>query len=543
MRRVLLFALLVGCGDDPKPTGPITAHVTHYDYAFDLGTRAAHSKLTLTAETAGDCVTLPFRATELTTARFDGADADATLADNALTICGAGVETGKTFTVESDQSVALATLKTSQVGYSVSNDTEGNQLTYLVSWVNGCDQFGPCDSRPDQFATYTFDVTHDASLMVRCPGDVTDKSATETICDFQHPGGPTYSTFGFAAYPAWTQSDKGTWSGVHVTMYDRASTGIGAALDPAYHSGYLDFMQANFGPFPFGTELRVLTAPTYWDGFEHPGNIVLDDHVAKETGSYTHPAQHVLDHEMTHMWAGDQTTIASTYDFVWKESMAEYLSFVYEDMTDQAVAARTSEIWKLDSGVAKYWPVPMDQPALFDYYGDVYGPGPMVLFRQLEVLTSREQVLAALKSVLGTPRALSVDELVEALARETHLDLGDYVTAWIKGSGRPNWPTVATTWHPGAAAGDPATLDVAVTSHSATPRGCRFHVALGDGGTTNVVKVEVDTFHNGQTQAIAVTTPAFAVTKIDLDPDHECLVFPASATAREGTARGWRSSH
>lgn len=543
MRRVLFVVLLAACGgDDPKPTGEITAHVTHYDYKLDLATRAAHSKLTLVADSDGGCMTLPFRATDLTAVAFDGVDADATLADNKLSICGSGVTKGKTFTIESDHTIALATLKSSQVGYSVSKDTDGNELDYLVSWVNGCDQFGPCDSRPDQFATYTFDVTHDASLMVRCPGDVTDKSSTETICDFTHPGGPTYSTFGLAAYPAWAQTDKGTWSGVHVTLYDRASTGIDAAIDPAYHTGYLSFMQTYFGPFPFGTELRVLTAPTYWDGFEHPGNIVLDDHVAKETNSYTHPAQHVLDHEMTHMWAGDQTTIASTYDFVWKESMAEYLSFVYESMTDPTVGARTSEIWKLDSQVAKYWPVPMDQPELFDYYGDVYGPGPMVLFRQLEVLTSRDQVLAALQMVLGQQRALSVDELLAALSTSTGLDLTDYANAWIKGTGRPNWPTVATTWHPGAAAGDPGSLDVVVTSHSTTPRGCKFHVALGDDGT-NAIEVAVDTFHNGQTQSIAVPTPAFTVTKIGLDPEHECLVFPAAATAREGTARGWRSSH
>ena len=41
-------------------------------------------------------------------------------------------------------------------------------------------------------------------------------------------------------------------------------------------------MQSQFGPWPYGSELRVLTAPTYWDGFEHPGNIVLADGLAGE---------------------------------------------------------------------------------------------------------------------------------------------------------------------------------------------------------------------------------------------------------------------
>jgi aminopeptidase N len=548
MRRALLvslFAGLVGAcsGNDAGPTGPITARVTHYDYKLDLDARAAHSKVTLVADTAGNCMTLPFRAASVTTVAFDGTPADGTQGTDAtLQICGDhGVESGATFTLEADVTIALATLKTSQVGFSISTDSENNKFTYLVSWVNGCDQFGPCDNRPDQFATYTFDVTHESGTMVRCSGEISEPSATETICDFEQAGGPTYSTFGIAAYPAWTQTDKGTWSGVHVTVYDRASTGIAAAIDPAYHTGFLDWMQGQFGPFPFGGELRILTAPTYWSGFEHPGNIVLDDHLAKQLGGYTHNVAHVLDHEMTHMWAGDQTTIASTYDFVWKESMAEYLAFVYEDMADPVAAATTSAIWKSDSSAAKYWPVPLDHPALFDYYGDVYGPGPMVLFRQLEALTSRDAVLRAIKSVLGTPHALSVDDLVAALARETQLDLGAYVDAWIKGSGAPGWPRVTTMLTPGASPGANGTLAVAITNPTTPARGCKFHIALGDGGT-NSMKLAVDTFHDGPSQTLTFVQPAYAITKIDLDPDHECLVFAASAARTTNErAQPWRA--
>jgi aminopeptidase N len=542
MRRALL-CLVAACTSAPDVSGPITAHVTHYDYKLDLDSHAAHSKVTLVADAAGNCMSLPFRAAGVTTVAFDGAAADGTAAGGELQICGHGVAVGDTFTLEADVTIALATLDKSQVGFSVSKDAEGNEFTYLVSWVNGCDQFGPCDNRPDQFATYTFDVTHSAAVMVRCSGDVTDVSPTETTCDFEHPGGPTYSTFGLAAYPAWTQTDKGTWSGVHVTVYDRASTGIAAAIDPAFHTGFLDWMQSQFGPYPFGTELRVLTAPTYWDGFEHPGNIVLDDGLDKEVGGYTHPVAHVLDHEMTHMWAGDQTTLAGTYDFAWKESMAEYLSFVWEDMNDPATSAASSALWKTDARVAKYWPMPLDQPALFSYYGDVYGPGPMVFFRQLEVMSSRAQVLAAIKSVLGSAHSLSIDDLVAALSRETGLDLTDYVNGWIKGMGTPNWPLVNTTFTAGATPADMASLAVTITNPTTAPRGCRFHVALGDGGM-NTTKILVDTYTNGPTQTLMFPTPTFTVSKIDLDPDHECLVFPSTAAriASDG-AHPWLSHH
>jgi aminopeptidase N len=540
MRRALALAALAACGSDAGPTDPVTATVTHYDYTFDVDSRLAHAAVTATVETAGNCLSLPFRADAFdpTTATVDGAPAigGSTLAGTTLTLCGPGHEAGDAMTVEADLTIPNLTLSTSQVGYSITQDSEGNPFYYLVSWVNGCDQFGPCDSRPSQFATYHFDVTHPANLMVRCPGDITETSATETECNFDHPGGPTYSTFGVAAYPAWTQTDMGSWGGVHVTVYDRASTGIAAAIDPTWHGGFVAWMQSEFGPYPFGSELRVLTAPTYWSGFEHPGNIVLDDSLAHvQRPAYADDVQHTLDHEMTHMWAGDQTTLADTYDFVWKESMAEYLAYVYEDMKSPTVSIVTSGAWKSFAQTAKYFPVPGDKPALFDYYGDVYGPGPMVLFRQLEVLSSRDAVLAALKTVLGQPRALSVDELVAALQTSTGIDLAQYAAAWIHGSGAPAWPKVALAFTPGTPNGQ-----LAVHVVDGATRLCKFHVALTGANPGESASVEVDTFHDGPDQMIDVPMPAFAVTATILDPDHECLVFPGAA-ASTTRSHPWRS--
>src|SRR4051812_36939114 len=166
MRRAVL-CVLVACGgsgngnpDAPPITGDATAHVAHYDFRFDIATRAAHATVALVLDTPGNCVSLPFRAMAFTpgTALADGAAAtDATLTGTTLHVCAAtGHAAGETMSIEADMTVALATISTSQVGYSVTNDSDGNTFSYLVSWVNGCDEFGPCDSRPDQFATYTF---------------------------------------------------------------------------------------------------------------------------------------------------------------------------------------------------------------------------------------------------------------------------------------------------------------------------------------------------------------------------------------------------
>lgn len=539
MRRWLFVCALAGCGggDDPGPQGDATAQITSYEYEFDIATRAAHAKVTAQLETPGNCVTMNMRSdTGPTNIVVDGKPAatGTTPENNQLVACSEqGHEAGESMTIEVDVVVPMATLGPSQVGFSVRNDAQGNPFHYLVSWVGGCERFGPCDARPSVFAKYTFTVTHPANLDVRCSGTITEVSDTETRCAFDHDGGPTYSTFGLAAYGAWTPTDKGTWGSAKVTLYDRAQTGIEAAIVPAYHDGFVKFMESTFGPYPYGDELRVLTAPTYWSGFEHPGNIVLDDQLAQPGSAYANPVAHVLDHEIAHQWAGDETTIADTYDFVWKEAMAEYLAYVYEDTVDPVVAAKTASAWKQFSNGSKFNLVPMEKPELFTYYGDVYGPGPMILFRQIEVLSSRAQVLDALKSVLGSPRALSVDEVLAALEAKTGLDLDAYAAAWVRGTGAPQFPRVMATFTA------PNTLRVVQTT--AQTKRCKFSVALRGTANDTPVIVPVDTFRGGVDQTITTPTPGFTVTSTELDPNHECLVVLTTFTQEPRVRHPWVS--
>jgi aminopeptidase N len=537
MRRFLVCLAACGTSAPPPPTGPIAAQITHYDLSFDLDSHAAHATVTGTVTTGGDCWTLPFRGQDAAALMLDGVAAVTTASDaTTLTACGRGYEAGKTLALDLDLSIPLATLSPTQVGYSVKKDSAGNQFYYLLSWVNECDRFTPCDNAPDQFATYHLDVTHDASLTTRCGGDLVDVSPTETTCDFGYDGGPTYSAFGIVAYPAWTVTDEGSWGGVHVTLYDRSTTGITAEVDPTFHNGYVTFLENQFGPYPYGGELRLLTGPTYWGGFEHPTDITLADNLAQTfpKPAYTHNTAHTVDHEIAHMWAGNQTTLAGTYDFVWKEAMAEYLAYVWEDMQDPAVATATAGAWKLFASRAQYWPVPDDKPALVDYYGDVYGPGPMILFHQLEVMTSRAQVLAALQSVLGSPHALSVETLITALEQQTGLDLSAYAAGWLHGTGTPAWPHFALTY-----VQNTGMLTVHQTNPTSTPRGCKFHVALQDSTLAQTQLVAVDTFTTTGDQVIAVPAPAFTVATMQLDPLNECLVFLDSQTPRPAPRNPW----
>ena len=535
---VASVALVLGCGG-AAPTGDATVEIAHYELALDLISRATQGTLTATATSDGNCFALADATRALTDVRVNGEAATTTYTadDNTeLTICGPGFYAGDALTISYRSVIPAETLGASQVGFS-SRSVGGGNFYYMLNWVAQCARLGICDPAPDRFATYRFVVAHPAELTVLCPGDIST-SPTQTICNFSSAGGPLYSTMGIIAYDRWTSRSLGTWDGVAVTGFERAGGRVLDVIDADYFANFMAWMSERFGPYPYGDELRIVVAPTYWAGFEHPGNIVLDDALVSALGG-DEDAVHTLLHEIVHQWAGDQTTLASTYDFVWKEAMAEYLSFVYEDETDGELARLTRAGWKAYSNGAAYHPVPEEQPALFTYYGHVYGPGPMVLFRQLERLTSRDDVLAALQTLLGAQRALSVDEVLAALEQTTELSLDAYADAWIYGTGAPAWPRIQLT---GGVANGFYKLTAQVTNAQAVPLACRFSVGLMSADQSESQLVSVDLWNDGApiaTWEADLALPSFEVASLVLDPNHECLVYPAASLVTMPRGVNW----
>ena len=538
MRKTLavfaVAAAAVGCGKNGGPTTAATFSVTSYDYALDLSTRAMTETLTVVPSSAGNCFTFDYQPPSVDRVTFDGAKARVSLTANGKMIaCGRAFTPGVPVTVVATLTVPKTHLGASQVGFTVSYDLAGQPFTYLLSWVNECGRFGPCDATPSRFASYRFRVTHPAGTTVLCSGLVAT-SPTETTCDFPWSGGPTYSTIGVLASADWTKSDLGVFgAATHATLYDEASSGIAAAFPTAQAAAYFGWMEQTFGPYSYGAELRFAIAPTYWAGFEHPGDISLVDNLATGPSYYADPVEHTTLHEMTHQWAGDETTLAGTYDFAWKESMAEYLPFTWEDEhISTTVSAQTAAGWKLMAANAHWYPSPIDDPppTLYQYYGDAYGPGPMVLFRQIEAMYGRAAVIDALKLVLGRQGAISIADLQGALETTTGANLTPYFDAWVYGTGVPAWPKAAITITP-TGVGTNVTVSAAMTTADGVARGCAFHVRLADAGATQSFDVPLSTGPDGTAQATWSGDPGFVVASHVVDPLSECLVTEGTAFA------------
>ncbi|MDF2694207.1 MAG: hypothetical protein K0S65_2590, partial [Labilithrix sp.] len=367
---------------------------------------------------------------------------------------------------------------------------------------------------------------HPEGTVVLCPGKLTP-GATVTRCDVT--GAPTYSGFALAADPKWQRTPFTSAAGVDLVMYEVPDGPIASSLDAASVREFLVWITGLLGPMPYGPELRVAGAPTQWLGFEHPANILLQENLPLWPTGYADTAMHVLMHEIVHQWSGDRTTLASASDFVWKEAIAEYLAYVFEDEhrpTGEAASARA--YWDAIALQAQHRPRPTDDPAVETFYGDVYGPGPMVLFIQLEPLIGRPAVLAAIKAFLASAGARSVSDLRLELEKASFKDLTKYFEAWVVGPGAPEWPTFAVAFDQ---VGGQLTVNVTQQNPSGTIYGCKVEVEITGPGTGNTKRAVVD-FGLAPTSATASTTIAFSGprTSVRLDPDHKVIGRAVGAT-------------
>ncbi|MGE6758975.1 M1 family aminopeptidase [Corallococcus interemptor] len=426
--------------------------VDRYDFAFDLTTGEAASRLALDVEAgARGCVSLP-APPEVTGVRWDGGPADFRVVDGHLEVCGVAPADGPLW-IDSQQRVAETTVPYTRVGFSRRLDAQGRLFTYLLGWLESCDLFGPCDPAPGRLAHFTFDVTHAPGALVLCPGSLSRRDDTHTRCELLGTRAPSYSAFMIASHPAWQRTRLVDTDVGRVELYEPPGGMLGPAIDAGAVAEFLAWMTARFGPLPYGPELRVASGRTDWLGMEHPANIVLRDDLQMFPGAYANMTLHTLLHEIAHQWAGNRTTLASAGDYPWKEAVAEYLAYVFEyEHRSNEAAATLAYLDRLARTSSSYLR-PKDTPAppFLTFVNDVYGTGPMILLVQLESLLGRPQVLAGLQAFLSEPGVRSIEDLRRALETASGQDLQRYFDTWVDGQGEPDWPFFQVEWQQGEA--------------------------------------------------------------------------------------------
>ncbi|AGC41959.1 hypothetical protein MYSTI_00609 [Myxococcus stipitatus DSM 14675] len=506
------------------PRGDFAATVTRYEYEFVTQTGAARSVLMLdVAPPGGDCfvVNAPEGLTDL---HWNGAiPLRAESTPEGIRVCGPGLFAGQV-KLEARFTVPLQTYDFTQVGFSRKFDRSGNLFTYLLGWVGACDRFGPCDDRTDQLTQYVFTIKHGANERVLCPGKRTRPSTTTTRCELTGlTKAPTYSSFAVASNPAWRSSILTEVPGkFRLELHEVPGGKLASALHGADVRAYLNWIIGELGPLPYGTELRVASAPTEWLGAEHPANLILREDLPDLRRDYANMTLHTLMHEVVHQWAGNRTTLSRPFDFVWKEAIAEYLTYRYELLArPPGEAEQTRAHWDRLARTASYYPQPQDAPppVFLSYSADVYGTGPLILFLQLEPLLGEDVVLQAIKDFLHQPGDRSVQDLRTALELASGEDLGPYFDAWVHGSGDPDWPyfEVSTEALDG---------ELLVTAVQRSLSGTRYPISVDVliEGTTEQRVVTLDYGLAPESDTLRVKVPFDEpVTQVTVDPENRVV--------------------
>ncbi|ATB35288.1 hypothetical protein CYFUS_000700 [Cystobacter fuscus] len=422
-------------------------NVLQYKYGIDLTSRQASSELVVQPSETIDCLSIPGPASVQNVSwQWGGTSVlqGFNWSNEHLNICSTSDVDGTRgpSIIKSTYTVPEATYDYSQVGFSRRQDFSGGQFTYLLGWVESCDLFGPCDDAADQLTRVSFTVDHPENQLVLCPGVRTTPSNRQTRCDLPaNTKAPTYSSFAVASNPNWVETQFLT-SPVNVKFYEVPNGRLIPALNRNDVSHFLGWITEQLGALPYGSELRIASGPTEWLGMEHPANIILRDDLPLLRKDYANMTMHTLMHEVVHQWAGNRTTLSSKWDFAWKEALADYMTYLYEEQYRGGEAGQTRAYWDRLARSATYYLQPQDNPApnYITFVNSTYGSGPMILFLQLEPLIGKDKVLAGIKSFLSASAARSIDDLRVAMQNASGKDLTPYFNAWVKRSGEPNWP-------------------------------------------------------------------------------------------------------
>lgn len=499
------------------PTGQVAAgEIQRYEYEFDVRTGVARTTLDIRRSTSGSCFALANRS-QILSALWNGEPAEVFVRDRQVFICGRESGSGP-LRLETEQEPKPGTLSGASVGVFRKEELAGT-FTYLSSWIEECDRLGPCDTEPSRQASFQITVRHEDEQIALCPGAMR-RIAGGTRCEIEGTLAPAYSALALIVRSGWHRSEllKGPQS--RLVLYDSVDGRIGQALRAEDVGPFMEWAQGLLGPLPYGEELRIVSAPTSWLGFEHPANIVLREDLDTQRELYENPVLHTFMHEVFHQWAGNRTTIQSAMDFAWKEGIAEYLTYVYEEeRRPPAESIKTRASWARIALLAALFPRPIPAepasvPPLESLAVDSYGTGPMLLFLQLEPIVGRAAIMHALGDFLREPGARSIADLQARIEHAAGTSLTSYFDAWVYGDGEPEWPAFKVD-----AAQEAGLLTLTVTQQA--PRSTPFPCVVEVDAVTDTERVQFSVpFVQGSNEwSVRISQPfGSAPFQLELDP-------------------------
>ncbi|SDQ86479.1 Peptidase family M1 [Curtobacterium sp. UNCCL20] len=324
----------VPTGPDPDPYTPHSGdrrwNALHYDLRLEyrVATNRLDGTAVVTARAAADLdrVVLDLHGLTVDRVDVDGKRAKkSSTATHKLTVTPAApIAAGVEFTVHVKYRGTPHPLRSpwGQIGWEELTDG-----VIVAAQPTGAPSWFPCNDRPDDKATYRFEITAEAAYDVVANGDLLGKERARAGTTWTYATTDPMATYLATVQIGRYRTTKLRAAGVPVTLHHPADLAAAAKTDFGQVPEMLALYAERFGPYPFPAYGVIVTDDDLEIPLEAHGLAVFGrNHVDGEHGT-----DRLIAHELAHQWFGNSVTVARWRDIWLHEGFACYAEWLWSE--------------------------------------------------------------------------------------------------------------------------------------------------------------------------------------------------------------------
>ncbi len=187
-------------------------------------------------------------------------------------------------------------------------------------------------------------------------------------------------------------------------------------------------MEQVFGPYPFSEIGGVVPAHDLpFGALENQTRPVYNPKAILAEGY----APELLNHELAHMWFGNNVTLREWNDIFTNEAYASWAQWIYNERTRGRTANdKLNETYNQVANDAGFWQVTMIDPSRPHLFDAVYSRGPMAVQAVRNVMGD-EAFFRFTRDWAQAPGSRSLEDWMDAAQAATTVDLEPLFQAWI----------------------------------------------------------------------------------------------------------------
>ena len=197
----------------------------------------------------------------------------------------------------------------------------------VAAQPTGAPSWFPCNDRPDDKATYRFEITAEADYDVVANGDLLGRERARAGTTWTYATTEPMATYLATVQIGRYRTTKLRGGDVPVTLHHPADLAAAAKTDFGRVPDMLALFADRFGPYPFAAYGVVVTDDELEIPLEAHGLAVFGrNHVDGEHGT-----DRLIAHELAHQWFGNSVTVARWRDIWLHEGFACYAEWLWSE--------------------------------------------------------------------------------------------------------------------------------------------------------------------------------------------------------------------